>query len=79
MRHSRSNKAYCYGGDQIDEHGQSQCQQHDDQVFGPYAVDQSQNTPINDVPTNFYQDACKNGMGNWFHILTQAQQQRQQQ
>ena len=76
--HAGDDQSDRHRGDQVDEHGQSQGDQQNEEMFPSQTVDPRQHPPVDDVPTHLHEYARQHGMGDRFDDPAQAQEQPQQ-
>ena len=76
--HPRDQKTHDHGGNQIDEHRESESDHHHDEVFALDTVERLEETPIDDVPTDSHQDTGQDRVGTRLDVLPEAQNERKQ-
>ena len=74
----RGDHADCYGGDQVQEHRESQGDQHHHEVFSLNAVDAGQEAPIDDVPADPHEYSGEDSVGYGLDVFAQSQNESQQ-
>ena len=70
--------SYGDGGDKVKEHGEPKGEEHHQQVISLDVEDSGDESPIYGVPSDLYQDACKDSNGNRCDIFAKAHHDRQQ-
>ena len=76
--HPGGDHAYGYGGDEIEEDGEPEGDQHYQEVLPLNAVEAGDEPPIYDVPADLHEYAGKDGVGDRLDVFAEAEDQGQQ-